>query len=93
MKKAKLNAFVDIFSFFAFLGSSFSGIVLWQVFPRGGGLSGERELLADHFFLGIASHDWRNIHQIIGLILIILILCHLILHWDWIKNLPKILRR
>jgi len=94
VKKIKLNAFVDVFSLFAFLVSSFSGVVLWQVLPRGEGFRGGRELfLADQFSLGLARHEWENIHHISGLIFIVLILCHLILHWNWMKNLPKILRK
>ena len=91
MKKAKLNAFVDIFSFFAFLFSLFSGFILWQVLP-GEGFKGGR-VLTEQFFLGLAHQEWKNIHNVSGLIFTILILCHLILHWDWIKNLPKMLRR
>ncbi len=93
MKNVKLNAFVDIFSFFVFLGSAFSGIVLWKILPRGGLFRGERKFFSEQFFLGITHHDWINIHHILGPILIVLILCHLILHCEWIKNLPKMLRR
>jgi hypothetical protein len=93
MKKAKLNAFVDIFSFFAFLFSLFSGIILWHVLPGGRYFQGGRAFLTEQFCLGLARHDWINIHHISGLIFIVLILCHLIFHWNWIKNLPKILRR
>jgi len=91
MKKVKLNAFIDIFSFFAFLFSFFSGVILWRVLP-GGGFHGGRVFLTEQFFLGLARQDWKNIHHVSCLIFTILILCHLILHWNWIKNLPKMSR-
>jgi hypothetical protein len=93
MKKIKLNALVDISAFFASLVSIFSGIVLWQVLPSGAGFRGGRGLLTDRFFLGLTRHDWIDVHNISSLIFVILVAYHLILHWNWIKNLPNYLTR
>jgi len=80
MKRVKLNALIDIFSLIFFLVSLISGIVLWIVLPSGGG------------FQGINRRGWINIHIISSLVFAILVICHHILHWNWFKNLAKIIR-
>ena len=48
-------------------------------------------LLGDVSF-GLARHDWKGIHNISSIIFVILVVIHLVLHWRWVKNIPKILR-
>jgi len=92
MKRSKLNALVDIFIFIPLLISAFSGIVLWQVLPEGTGFQGGREVLDHQFFLGMPRHSWREVHHFSGLAFIILAIVHLILHWSFIKRIPKIFK-
>jgi hypothetical protein len=74
MNKAKLNYFVDLGLFMAFLLISITGIIK---FP-GWGLYGSLG------FKGISKiHDWS------GIALVVLVLVHLILHWPWIKSMTK----
>jgi len=91
MKKVRLNALVDIFAFFDFLISFFSGVIMWLVLPGKGSQGGRAS--TERIFLGLARHDWKDIHLASVLIFTALILCHLVLHWNWIKNLPKTLKR
>ena len=92
MKKTKLNIFVDIVAFLAFLVSLISGLVLWQVLPSGEGFQGGRGELTEKIFLGMERHDWLEIHDISSLLFAVIVLLHIILHWNWIKNIPKMLR-
>lgn len=90
--KKKINIFVNIANLFAGLVSLFSGIVVWIVLPCGQGFRGGRANLDINLFLGLEHHSWLSIHIIFSLIFVGLIIVHLILHWYWIKNLPKMIK-
>lgn len=90
--KTKINLIINIISFICFLVISFTGIVLWRVLPSGSGFQGGRGFTEDNIFLGLFRHQWNDIHNYIGLLLIILVLLHLALHWPWVKNIPKLFR-
>ena len=92
MKKVKLNILVDIVAFFTFLISALSGIVLWQVLPSGNGFQGGRDLLTGQYFLGLTRHEWIDIHNISSLVFLIIVGIHLVLHWNWIRNIPKMMK-
>jgi len=90
--KKKINIFVNIANLFAGLVSLFSGIIIWIILPSGQGFRGGRGDLGINLFLGLERHNWISIHTIFSLVFIGLIVVHLILHWYWIKNLPKIIK-
>ncbi|MHC1630786.1 MAG: DUF4405 domain-containing protein [Methanotrichaceae archaeon] len=93
MNRVKLNLLFDILSFFAFLASTISGVVLWQVLPYGQGFRGGRGILADQSFLGLARHDWLDIHDYSSWIFVALVAIHIALHWRWIKVQLKSIRK
>jgi len=78
MNKNKVKLLVDVLMFIDFLIIAFSGFVLWFVLPRGSGRLGNEFIFYRETWLGI--HDWT------GVILIILLILHLILNWQWIKS-------
>lgn len=86
------NLIVNIISFIAALISLFSAIIIWQVLPSGQGFMGGRGEIEDNLFLGLARHNWMDVHTFSSLIFIGLIIIHLILHWQWIKSLPKMIK-
>jgi hypothetical protein len=90
--KKKINIFINIANLFAGLISLFSGVIIWIIFSSGQGFRGGRGDLDINLFLGLERHNWVDIHTISSLIFIGLIITHLILHWYWIKNLPKIIK-
>jgi len=75
----KFNAVVNILSLLFFIISAFSGFVLMFLFPPGGG---------GLTFLGFVRHKWINIHTQSSVIFILLVVVHLMLHWNYFKNLP-----
>jgi len=91
MRRSKINAVVDVIALLVFVFSTFSGVVLWQVLPSGGGYRGGRSPTSLDFW-GLARHDWMDIHNISSLMFVVLVVIHLILHWNWFKNLMKTLR-
>ena len=90
--KIKTSLIIDIISFFFCLFLAFSGFILWKILPSGSGFHGGREIIENNIFLGLFRYEWNQIHVYAGLIFIVLIFIHLILHWSWIKNISKLLR-
>ena len=86
MNRVKLNLLVNILSFFAFLISTITGLVLWQVLPGGYGFRGGRSPLSDGIFLGLARHDWLDLHNLSSIIFVALVAIHIVLHRRWIKS-------
>ena len=83
--KFKINALVNVLAFIALLFSAVSGFVLWFALPRGSGNTGE-------IFLEIARHSWTSIHNYSSLIFVLFVAVHLVLHFNWIKNIGKMLK-
>ncbi|MBT3577557.1 DUF4405 domain-containing protein [archaeon] len=73
MNRAKLNYFIDLGLFIAFILVAITGIIKFPLFG-----------LREFYFQYIHKiHDWS------GLVLSGLVLIHLILHWKWIKSMTK----
>ena len=82
MNRGKLNYFVDVFMALAFLVVSITGMVLFFNFP-----SGER---TGRLVLGgLSKHQWIDVHNWAGILIIALVLVHLILHCRWIVAMTK----
>lgn len=81
MNKTKLKAYLTASILIIFLISTLSEVIL-------------RRALADsHSFLGLNRYTWANIDYHSHLLLFLLVLIHLILQWEDIENLLKILKR
>ncbi len=90
MKRGTINFIVDLVGFLALLGLVATGSIIHWVLPPGtSGLGRElhsgqgREHIRE--LLGMSRHDWGEIHLWLGIIFIVLMLVHLVLHWNWIK--------
>ena len=84
MDRNKVNFWVDILMFIDFLIMAISGFILWFVYPAGkgsGGKAGVRFLL-DRF-------GWMEIHKLLAVIFLVLVVIHLLLHFNWIKAMFK----
>lgn len=83
MNKQKINKIADSLMFVAFLVTIFSVIVM----PGSGRGAGQTE------FWGITKHAWVEIHSWSGAIMALLVVLHIILHWEFIaysiKNIFK----
>ena len=73
---------VNVISFILFTILCCTGFLNWLVLPKGYGTQGGFGVSLRHFF--IAFHEWA------GLVFIIFITLHIVLHWPYIKsNLKK----
>jgi hypothetical protein len=86
MKRITINALVDIGCLITFIPSLVSGLVLYLVFPEGGGRGSGWTL-----FLGIAKNQWVTMHNNTSLVFAALLIIHLLLHWKFFRNINKCL--
>jgi hypothetical protein len=73
---------VNVISFILFVILCSTGLINWLVLPRGYQTRGDFLISLKHFF--IILHEW------VGMMFIVLIIIHIVLHWTYIKaNLKK----
>ena len=73
---------VNVISFVLFIILCSTGLINWLVLPRGYEGRGNFLVSLRHFF--IVFHEWA------GLIFMVMIAIHIVLHWTYIKsNLKK----
>jgi hypothetical protein len=80
--KQKINYWIDLIMFFSFFINSISGLFLWFLFPYG-------EHSSRTVFLELSKHQWKTMHIWSGLLLLILVFIHLLLHKKWIFMMTK----
>jgi len=93
MRRARLNAVVDMTAFVALLISLASGWVTWIVLPSGGGGPRAGQTAAHELFLGWERGAWKDLHNYVSLAFVGLIIIHLLLHWAWIRCIPRFFAR
>lgn len=74
MKRNLLNFGLNIFIFVIFMGMTFTGGWLLRV-----------PYMFDGTIVSLTRYDWGTLHWMLSLLFIILIIFHLILHWNWTK--------
>lgn len=77
MNKTKTNFWLDAIILAAFLTTAVTGLFLWVIVPGG---PGSRETL----FMGLPRHTWVEWHNWLGLGLLLGVIIHLTLHWQWL---------
>ena len=83
MGKLKINYYIDILMLIFFIINSITGLIIFFFLPTG------VKRGAYQVFLGIIKQNWVNVHNWSGLLLILLVAIHLILHWKWIVSMTK----
>ena len=83
MHKLKINYLVDFLALVSFAITALSGLVIKFFMP-----SGIRQGRLQEF-LGIQKGIWSEIHDWAGILLIVCVIIHLILHWNWIVCMTK----
>jgi len=83
MGKSKTNYFVDLLMLIFFVINAITGLIIFFFLPTGVKRGSYQE------FLGIIKQNWVHLHNWSGLILLLLVVIHLILHWNWIVSMTK----
>ncbi len=81
--RSKVNYVVNFLAFLSFVISALSGLAIKFFMP-----SGVRQGKFQEFF-GIEKSVWSGIHEWFGILLVILVVIHLVLHWNWIVCMTK----
>lgn len=90
MRRVQFNAIVNVVGFVAFLALAVTGLVELIFLPpgTGGRGSGHGPLVT---VLGLGRHGWGDIHNFAGIVFLGIVGLHLVLHWRWVKCLPRLL--
>jgi hypothetical protein len=73
---------VNVLSFILFIILCCTGLINWLVLPKGYEARGNFLVSLRHFFI--------SLHELAGLIFVVVIAIHIVLHWPYIKsNLKK----
>jgi hypothetical protein len=75
--KTKYNFWLDATIFITFLITAVTGLLLWLVIPHEQG----SQALS---LLGLSRRTWVDIHDWVGLAMLIGATIHIVLHWKWI---------
>lgn len=83
MVKSKINYSVDILMLVFFIINSITGLIIFFFLPSAVKKGSYQEVL------GIIKQKWVDLHNWSGIILLLLIVIHIILHWNWIVSKTK----
>ena len=75
--KNKINFWLDITVSMTFVATVITGLMLWLLMPSG---QGSGQLI----FYGLTRRQWVDIHNWVGLVMLLGVMIHLVLHWRWI---------
>jgi len=75
MKKNVMNFWMDVIIFIDFIAVMFTGVLIHR-FPYE---------LKEGTILGFPRYEWGDLHWVLALSFILLILLHMVLHWNWAK--------
>ena len=83
MKKARINYLVDAFLALMGVASGITGIIL-LLMGHGGGYRGGRNPGFVRTFLGMERGLWSDLHTWVSIALMVGVVIHIALHWNWI---------
>ncbi len=78
--RVRRNRTVDLWLFGLLVLMCLSGLLIW---PMAGKLA-EGNPLGNAVTFGLACHDWKFLHAWSAVIMLIFMIVHLVLHWNWI---------
>jgi hypothetical protein len=82
-RQARINFSLNAVLFVAFFLANLSGLLLWLILPRGG-FQGGRNPFYNATLLSLTRYQWQDLHLWAGLAMIVILINHLVLHWDWL---------
>ena len=89
MNKSKLNLSIDMILLILLAGISGIGFLVKFIMPCGHAVrNGGAHTYASQM-MGMDRHGWNDIHWILGLIFLVFLLLHIVLHWKMINTMFK----
>ena len=90
--EAKINYWVDIIIGIAFVITAFSGLVMFFAGPSGGYQGGRNPLYFKPILI-FSRTTWKELHNWSSIAMVLGILGHFILHWNWLVCMTRNLFR
>lgn len=87
MSKMKLNIWIDLLLLLCFSLVVGIGFLIKYVLISGQEIWAKYGTQLHLEFLGMDRHEWGNIHLICGAIMIVLLVLHVVYHWNLIKSM------
>ena len=84
MERCKLNYWIDVLLIVCLIVVSITGIILLFAF-----VSGEPGVGRNITFFGTDKADWLPWHSYFGMGMVVLMITHLIFHWNFIRCQTK----
>ena len=90
MKRAHVNALIDLAAFIAFILLLSTGFILeYQLPPGSGSLEGHgwgrgASQRTISLVWGLTRHEWGEFHYWIAVAMLAILAAHIVLHWKWI---------
>ncbi len=88
MRQAARNYFLAVLLFLLGLIEVASGFVLWFVLSGGQGYIGGRGLTSEATFLW-SRGTWIDLHNVVGVVLMVVVIIHVVLHRKWIIRMTR----
>ncbi|HKL28209.1 MAG TPA: DUF4405 domain-containing protein [Natrialbaceae archaeon] len=87
MERFKRALLVNLVAFVVLIPVTISGFVLWLAVPGGQRGAGQQT------YLGITRLSWIDVHLVTSILVVLIIASHLLLHWSYVKSVPRMVRR
>jgi len=84
MNRVRLNYWIDVLLVICLIVVSITGLVLYFAF-----VSGEPGAGRSTTFVGTYKADWHPWHNYFGLAMIVLMVLHFILHFNWLNVMTR----
>jgi hypothetical protein len=88
VRQATRNYFLVVLLFLLGIVEAVSGFVLWLVLSGNEGYIGGRGSASEAGFLW-SRGTWIDVHTVAGVVLVVVVIIHLILHRKWIIRMTK----
>jgi len=83
MDKPKINYYIDLLAGISLFITAFTGMAMKIFLPSGVNRGAYQELW------GFVKSDWQEVHDWFGILFVVFVLVHLIVHYDWIICMTK----
>lgn len=89
MDKSKTNLIIDAVMLIVMLAMTGIGILMKLVLIPGKDSWARYGRSVDLYFLGMDRHEWGTVHLVLGGVFLVLLVLHIVLHWQLILHMYR----
>jgi hypothetical protein len=83
MNLPKINYIIDALMVVSFAVTAVTGLIIFFFIPGGVPQGRYQE------FIGILKGTWTAVHNWAGIVMVLLVVLHFLLHWKWVVSTTK----